>query len=77
MICSECIAASICMVGRGGSQCNEFLKRVEALKPSHNSDYAAALRASSSFRDSGIDVTLEHFEQWCFERLNSAKPNCA
>jgi len=34
MICSECIASSICQVGRGGSQCNEFLKRVEALTKS-------------------------------------------
>jgi hypothetical protein len=42
-----------------------------------NTDYATALRTSSLFRDSGIDATLEHFEQWCFERLHSEEPNVA
>ena len=53
MICSECIAASICMVGRDGSQCNEFLKRVEALKPSHNSAMDAMRRLNSAWLGSG------------------------
>jgi hypothetical protein len=55
--------------------CSDIVE--SAPSASTNSDYAAALRACSLFRDSGIDINLECFEQWCFKRLNSEEPNCA
>jgi len=51
----------------------------EALKPSHNSDYAAALRVRNEYVDThsikGADIN--GFADYCEQRLNSAEPNCA
>jgi hypothetical protein len=46
----------------------------EALKLSHNSDYAAALKTYREYTSSGVS-TIEHFvtfPSWCEERLNSS-----
>jgi hypothetical protein len=72
--CSSCIATNICAEDNlyKGCACKKFHELVEEKFTSTNSDYATALKVASLFRDSGIDITLEHFEQWCFERLHSS-----
>ena len=45
---------------------------------SSNSDYAAALRVINLYCDNHFNWTITKLQEFCRERLNSAKaPNCA
>ena len=65
-------------------RCNEFEARIaalensEALKPSHNSDYAAALRVIDEYYKNIPPATTVFFlRKWCLQRLHSEEPNVA
>ena len=76
--CCGCVAEDICEAVQGDNRCLDFHKALEAVKTSHNSDYAAALRVMGELRASNSNACYTvDLEQWCKLRLNSAKPNIA
>ena len=76
--CSECGQAHVRIVKKC-SRCKVAFT-AEALKPSHNSDYATALRVWREWDEMPFDgwpEDIPDFDEYCKERLNSEEPNCA